>query len=130
MSIVSELDSIKSDLKLSSNEWRWNVTLLITGIPSGYLASYGILAHIYQHQYNRPISARNIAWLREYLYRKLGHDTEIPLHRIAKQNDIYSHFDSEETQIENNKRRTEEGTLGNPKWVTNISDLKISKSCR
>jgi alkylated DNA nucleotide flippase Atl1 len=112
----NELGLIESELRSSKNQWRWKVTSLITEIPSGYLITYGELANCAKKEHGLNIQARNVAWLRKRLYGILGHDTEVPLHRIAKKGDVGSWADSEKTRSYNNRLRADEGSLQNPKW--------------
>ena len=110
-----ELKRIESQLRVS--EWRWQVTQVIAQIPSGYLVTYGCVAEIANKTYGLKIGARNVAWLRGHLYGLLTHDTQVPLHRIAKIGDIDSITDSEETKICNDRLRGQEGSLANPLWL-------------
>ncbi len=118
-----ELKRIESQLR--EVEWRWQVTLIISQIPSGYLATYGCIACIANRKHGLNIIARNVAWLRGYLYALLTHDTQLPLHRIAKVNDVDSTADSKETRCYNNRLRGQEGSLRNPRWYcSNTGDQK------
>lgn len=91
---------------------------LILRIPSGYLISYGHLARWANREYGLSLNPRNTAWLRGKLYGILGHDTDIPIHRIATQGDAESTKDQPYTKIVNRQKRTAEGTYPNPKWFT------------
>lgn len=111
--------------QLREVDWRWQVTLIITQIPSGYLATYGCIACIANQKYGLKIIARNVVWLRKYLYALLMHDTQLPLHRIAKVNDDGSTADSEKTRGYNNRLRGLEGSLENPRWYCYNTDDQI-----
>jgi len=113
MSIQSELDLVKEKM----NNQCYLVAKEISLIPSGYLATYGLIANIVNQKYNLNINARNAAHYRKKLYWLLSHDAEIPLHRVASQGDVRSEKDSEETRTKNNKLREEEGSLNNPLWL-------------
>lgn len=105
---------------LNAPAWRRVVYELILRIPSGRLVSYGRLASLAEEETGSNPGARNVAWLRRELYGILGHDTDVPLHRIATAGDVASINDSVETRNENNLRRGAEGSLGRP-W--NESEL-------
>ena len=85
---------------------------MILEIPSGRLATYGCIARIAVHRFgpHGSFTARRVAEFRRTLYEILGHETQVPLHRIAKQGDLTSQADSPETGYENNRRRQREGT--------------------
>lgn len=104
---------------MAKTDWEQKVKQLINDdiIPSGYLISYGRLAELVNQKHGLNIGPRNVAYLRRKLYGILGHQTNVPLHRIAKKGDVKSLFDSERTRKENNLRRGKEGSLTNPKWV-------------
>ncbi len=99
-----------------NNSWRRKGYEIIVSIPSGCLATYGRIAEILQQQ-GFTVSPRNIAWLRQRLYYLLGHNTSLPLHRIAKSGDIHSLHDSEDTRSYNERKKSEEGFYSNPKWL-------------
>ena len=109
-----ELRNIEQVLRRSSGEWQWHVVRIITEIPSGRLASYKCIAKIANQRLGRNLQGRNIARLRRQLYGYLGHDTKIPLHRVAKIGDVESLADSKETKYYNDRLRQQEGTLTNP----------------
>jgi alkylated DNA nucleotide flippase Atl1 len=100
-------------------DWQKKARQLINDdvIPPGYLISYGRFAEIVNQKHGLNISPRNVAYLRRKLYGILGHQTSVPLHRIAKKGDVKSLFDSDRTKKENNLRRGKEGSLTDPKWV-------------
>ena len=110
-----ELNRIENQLRVE--EWRWQVTQIIAQIPSGYLVTYGRVAEIANQTYGLNIGARNVAWLRKHLYGLLTHNTQVPLHRIAKIGDVHSFADSKETKSLNDKLREQEGSLTNPLWL-------------
>lgn len=110
------LNYLEPILRDSPNEWRWYAASVIDDIPRGYLASYGTIASVTNERYGLDIVARNIGWLRRYLYEITGRDTTLPLHRIATAGDERSENDREHTRRENEKRRGEEGSLINPTW--------------
>ena len=101
---------------LRKKEWRWHATQIIAEIPSGYLATYGCVAEFANQQHGLNIIARNVAWLRKHLYELLSHDTQIPLHRVAKVGDVNSLKDSVKTKSYNDRLRQQEGSLTNPRW--------------
>ena len=109
---------VEAKLKDSPNDWQNKVFSLILKIPSGYLISYGHLAHWANREYDLNINAQNTAWLRKRLYGILGHETDIPIHRIATQGDAESTKDHSYTQTVNREKRTAEGTYPVPKWWT------------
>ena len=117
MAISIELKQIKLELCGSKNQWRWFAAKEIDSVPRGRLATYGYIANVVNGKYGLSISARNVGWLRKYLYGKLSHDTNVPLHRIAKQGDVLSCWDSDETKACNAKKRGEEGSIKFPKWM-------------
>ena len=111
-----ELRSIEAELRNCPDEWQWHVACVIAEIPRGYIATYGTLAEIANRRYGHRINARNVAYLRRELYKRLTHDTQIPLHRVAKIGDVESHADSDTTKSYNDKLRGLEGSLYNPMW--------------
>ncbi len=111
-----ELKNIELILRDSAGEWQWNVAQIITQIPHGYLVTYKALAEYANSLFGYCLIARNIAWLRRRLYELLTHETQIPLHRIAKVRDINSLADSEITKRYNDRLRAHEGSLQNPIW--------------
>ena len=74
-------------------------------VRRGQLASYGRVADLVNADHDLNIGARNVAWLRGVLYRRLGHDTDFPLHRIACKGDVNSLRDSPETKRFNDHLR-------------------------
>ena len=112
----TELANIESFLKEPKNDWRWHVAQVIAEVPSGYLATYGAIADAVNRRHDLNIMGRNVSWLRRKLYEKLTHHTQVPLHRIAKEGDVGSIYDSNGTKLCNDRLRSEEGSLENPKW--------------
>jgi alkylated DNA nucleotide flippase Atl1 len=110
---------VEQELRRSKNQWEWKAYQLIndTTIPPGCLVTYGRLAELTNEVHGTSINARNVANLRRKLYGLLGHDTDVPLHRIAKKDDVASEYDSPTTKRVNDQRRSAEGTLSNPRWV-------------
>lgn len=108
----SSLQNIQQHL----SPWEWQVLQHMDDatIPPGSLITYGRLSEIAT---GSPRTARAVAQLRRKLYGLLGHDTELPLHRIAKQGDVHSLADSVTTKAENDRRRAAEGSLAHPKWI-------------
>lgn len=117
MKISHELTEIKTELENSLNQWRWCAAIEINAIPPGHLATYGYIAKIVEARHGVRVRPRNIAWLRKRLYKIFTHDTEVPLHRIAKAGDVDSLADSEETQACNKQKREAEGSWDTPKWL-------------
>ncbi|MDX2470837.1 MAG: hypothetical protein QNL04_09725 [SAR324 cluster bacterium] len=101
---------------MSKNDWHNNALQLIRKIPSGFLVSYGVLNEALVVCYGYGPGARQVARFRKKLYGELGHETDIPLHSIAKKDDE-SLADSEETREKNTKKREAEGFFKNPKWM-------------
>ena len=118
MTHEEQLALVVSKLNGSPNDWQNKVFSLIQRIPSGYLVSYGHLAQWANRQYGLTLGPRNTAWLRGKLYGILGHDTDIPIHRIATQGDPNSTKDHPYTQTINREKRTAEGTYPTPTWYT------------
>lgn len=96
--------------------WRHTAFSMIKQIPPGHVASYGYVADRV-NAHGHSVSARNIAWLRHKLYEELGHETIVPLHRLAKSGDIHSLADSEETRAINDRLRRNEGFFDNPRFL-------------
>lgn len=111
-----ELQRFEKQLRNSKNEWQWHVTQIIAEIPPGHLATYGFIAKIANQRFGHAIISRNVAWLRVHLYGLLTHDTQVPLHRVAKVGDVKSLADSDETKKYNDRLRGQEGSLENPIW--------------
>ncbi len=111
-----ELQSIEEQLRNSKDEWRWHVTCIIAEIPSGHLATYGCIAKIANQSFGHTLIPFNVAWLRRHLYGLLTHDTQVPLHRVAKVGDVKSCADSDKTKEYNDRLRGQEGSLENPVW--------------
>ena len=108
---MEELNQVASQL----TPWELDVANIITEIPSGRLATYGCLARFaakrYGHNENAALAVANF---RNKLYGLLGHDTTLPLHRIATQDDRHSRKDSPTTKSYNDRLRAREGTLDLP----------------
>ena len=100
----------------SSNTWRRDALDVIRRIPAGYLATYGRVADMVREK-GHSVGPRQIAWFRRRLYELLGHESNFPLHRIAKIGYVNSLSDSEETKQCNDTMRTEEGFFENPRWL-------------
>ena len=111
-----ELFDFEEELRDSRGEWQWHAARIITEIPPGRLATYGCIAQIANQQLGRNLTPRNIAWLRRRLYEQLplGHDTQVPLHRVAKVGDVESLADSKITKRYNDRLRGQEGSLNDP----------------
>lgn len=97
----------------TATPWQVRAVEIISAIPSGWLASYGSIA---QRLGNRN-GARSVGELRRELYRVLGYEPRLPLHRVCTQGDILSLRDSEETRERNTRLRSEEGSLESPLWL-------------
>ena len=107
----------KLESYLSGEEWRRHAFNAIDAIPYGHVATYGYIASQVESQTGSNPGSRNVAKLRRRLYGILSHDTTLPLHRVAKQGDGESNYDSEETKEINKKRREAEGFFANPRWL-------------
>lgn len=118
MTREEQIALVNANLAGSPNDWQRKVFSLILRIPSGYLISYGQLARCANREYNLNLVPRNMAWLRGKLYSILGHDTDVPLHRIATQGDAESMKDQPETKTVNRNKRSAEGTYPTPRWYT------------
>ena len=116
MTTDEQISLVRSTLSGSPHNWQLKVFDLIRRIPSGYLISYGELARWANREYNLQLCPQNTAWLRKALYHIIGHDTDIPLHRIATQWDAESSKDHPYTQQINRQKRMAEGTYPHPKW--------------
>jgi alkylated DNA nucleotide flippase Atl1 len=112
----SEIEKIKSNLTSCKNQWRWLASIEICKIPEGVLVTYGCIANQVNNKHGLNIQARNIAWLRAYLYGLLRHETKVPLHRIARKGDYLSEYDSEETRKVNTIKRNQENSYNNESW--------------
>lgn len=124
MSETPNHGALIEELRHSKDEWQWSVYRMMNNykIPAGTLINYGRLAQLTNQEYGTNINARNVAALRRklYEYRRSGTyevPTDVPLHRIAKKGDVESRHDSERTRQENNRLRSEEGSLQNPIWI-------------
>ena len=116
MSVMSELHSIESALKQSSNEWEWHVATLIAEIPEGYIITYGTLAEWANYRFSFNLVPRNTANLRRKLYKLLDDlNPALPLHRISKKGDTSALSDKYSRPFVE-KRRREEGSWVFPKW--------------
>jgi alkylated DNA nucleotide flippase Atl1 len=109
--------NVEKELRKSKNQWELKAYQEIKRIPSGSVITYGRLAQRVNRRYGLDIIARNIGNLRNKLYHLLGHETKIPLHRIAKQGDPESEWDAEKTRRYNKRLRTAEGSWPEPKWL-------------
>lgn len=118
MTHEEQIALVDEKLAGSPNDWQRKVFSLILNIPFGYLVSYGQLAHCANGEYGLTLGPRNTAWLRGKLYGILGHDTDIPIHRIATQGDAESTKDQPHTKVINRHKRMAEGTYPTPKWYT------------
>jgi alkylated DNA nucleotide flippase Atl1 len=108
---------VEAELKKSKNQWEYKVFLLIQELPAGCVITYGGLAKRANSRFGLNLVPRNIANLRRKLYLRCGHDTNIPLHRIATQGDGMSKNDSPITQVYNQRLRSAEGSWPEPKWL-------------
>lgn len=107
----------KLESYLSGAEWRRHAFNAIDAIPYGHVATYGFIAKQVESQTGTNPGPRNIGELRRTLYGILTHDTALPLHRVAKQGDAQSNYDSEETKKINTQRRDDEGFFDNQRWL-------------
>lgn len=124
MAYVNSDFRLEQELRRSKGEWQWKVYQLMNEevIPHGHLISYGRLAELTNEKYGTIIIARNVAELRSklYKYERSGEyrlPANLPLHRIAKKEDVESRYDSEQARQENNHLRSQEGSLKNPIWI-------------
>ena len=115
--MAEQLAVLESALRGSPEEWRVKVLHQILHIPEGQLISYGDLARWANQENGLSIGPRNVAWLRKKIYIIIGHDTEIPLHRIAKDGDLQSVNDHPITQHFNRFKRSAEGSLNASAWL-------------
>ena len=108
-----ELATIQDQL----TETQWNLAQIILEIPSGRIATYGCLAEIHERRHGQALVPVMVGKTRVRLYELLTHDTHVPLHRVATQDDLYSEQDSSYTRWCNMKLRHEEGTYdGHDPW--------------
>ena len=110
------LHDLESRLRASPGEWRWQAASVIQDIPPGYLCTYGEIARETNRRTGLRINARNVGWLRGYLYDQTNRDTSIPLHRVAKSGDAQCQADSERTRRDAIVLRSQEGSWQNPRW--------------
>ena len=101
-----ELESVYDKL----TEIQRNIAQIILEIPSGKIASYRCIALIYKRRHGRELVPLVVAQTRIRLYELLTHNTKVPLHRMATQNDLHSANDSGETKWYNKVLRGREGT--------------------
>lgn len=120
MTHEEQIALVESRLTDSPNDWQLKVFSLINdkNIPPGYLVSYGELARQANREFGLQLGPRNTAWLRGRLYGIVGHEANIPIHRIATQGDAESTKDHPYTQQVNREKRTAEGSYPKPKWPT------------
>lgn len=104
-------------LRGSHDEWRLKVVGLIRQVPTGCLISYGNLAKWARQEFGLDIGPRNAAWLRKKIYWTVGHDTDIPIHRVANDGDTRSTRDHPVTQHINRYKRSAEDSLDHPVWL-------------
>ena len=109
--------SIEKLLGKSKNQWELKAYRLIKKIPKGWVITYGGLAKRVNGKHGLKIIARNVANLRNKLYDLLGHESNVPLHRIAKKGDSRSEYDSPKTQEYNKRLRGAEGSWPDPRWL-------------
>jgi alkylated DNA nucleotide flippase Atl1 len=114
---TEQIALLERELRGSPNEWRLKVLALIRRVPSGCLISYGNLARWANKEYGLDTGPRNTAWLRKKIYGVIGHDTDIPIHRVANDGDTSSSLDHPVTQHINRIKRGEEGSLRSPVWL-------------
>ena len=125
MTYQEQVDLVQSKLVGSPQDWQLKVFSLILEIPPGHLISYGNLARWANQKFGLQLRPRNTAWLRGKIYGILcgksghvtGHETDIPIHRIANEGDLKSSKDHEYTQEVNHRRRSAEGSRYNPVWI-------------
>jgi alkylated DNA nucleotide flippase Atl1 len=101
---------------LNANAWRLAAFNVICDIPRGSLASYGYIAGAIRET-GFSVSPRTIGWLRRRIYGFLGHESEVPLHRVARAGDVHSRADSERTRARNDMLRQAEGSIERPNWL-------------
>lgn len=111
------MDELEDFLRASRNEWRFRVYQAIGRIRRGYVATYGHIARQVNRMHGLRINARNVAWLRGKLYNRLGHHSDVPLHRVAKQGDAESEWDLPTTKKANRRLRLAEGSWPQPRWL-------------
>ncbi len=116
MSKLIDYEGVQKLLRAEGVEWRCFATEVINDIPSGYLASYGVIAELINDRHDLHAQPRHIGWLRRHLYIITDRNTSLPLHRIATKGDVTCKNDSAETTPGALMLRNQEGTLDNPKW--------------
>lgn len=117
MTHAEQVALVESELADSPNDWQLKVFRLILNVPSGHLISYGNLAKWANQEFGLSLRPRNTAWLRAKIYGIVGHETDIPIHRIANEGDVNSTRDHPYTQEVNAQRRSAEGFFAKPRWV-------------
>ena len=117
LSEAEQVTWLESRLSGSPGDWRLKVLGLIRQIPKGSLVSYGVLAARANREFGLSIGPRNAGWLRKRIYHEIGHDTEIPIHRVANAGDAHSTRDHPITQEINRRKRGREGSFPQPTWV-------------
>lgn len=110
------LRDLESELRDSRGEWRWHAASVIQDVPPGYLCTYGEIAQEVNRRASLRVNARNIGWLRGYLYHRTKRNTAIPLHRLAKAGDTRCAWDSDRTSCDAKALRAQEGSWQNPRW--------------
>ncbi len=115
---------VQDALKNSPNDWQLKVFSLIMEIPSGHLISYGELASWTNQKFGLTLGSRNTAWLRKRIYKVIGHDTMIPIHRVTNSGDTTSASDHCVTQEFNKNKRAKEGSFNNPIWLRGNASVK------
>ena len=114
--LPAELAGLEPRLRASPDAWQWHVATLIARVPAGRLVTYGRLAERANAAFGLRIGAPNVAWLRSRLQNLLGGDTAVPLHRLAKTGDPYSHRETPARKRLNDQLRAAEGSLADPVW--------------
>lgn len=110
------LGDLENELRNSKGEWRWHEARVIQDVPTGYLCTYGEVAREANRRARLNVGARNVAWLRRYLYERTSRNTSIPLHRLTKIGDAHCLADSRITTDDAQAARTREGSWQNPRW--------------
>ena len=101
LSLPDQIALVVAGLGRSEEDWRVKVFGLIQQIPHGHLVSYRELAAWANRKHGLRINPRNVAWLRRRIYQTVGHDTDLPIHRIANAGDTTSEHDHKVTQAFN-----------------------------